>query len=129
MVQYIEVYTGINFLHLLSPSEYHTSQRSVPSIRSLQSARQSSWGGKNVCVSQKKKRGRRKFRSDIPVEIVEKGEQIECKLEQGLFFVPRNRPEYLRSIIHVVFVHYSEATSICIRQCAGEMHVLIRIEG
>jgi hypothetical protein len=44
------------------------------------------------------------FVLDVPVEVVEEGEQIETELYETLFLVPRQRPENFRRIVHVVFI-------------------------
>ena len=44
------------------------------------------------------------IRLDVPVKIVEKGQQIETELDETLLLVPRQRPKNFRRIVHVVFI-------------------------
>lgn len=41
---------------------------------------------------------------NVPVEVVEKREKVKAKLEENLFFVSFERPEYLSRVVHVVLV-------------------------
>ena len=50
-------------------------------------------------------------RFDVPVEIVEKREQIETKLEENFFLVSFECPEYFRRVVHVVLVDDSAKSS------------------
>lgn len=41
-----------------------------------------------------------------PVEIIEEREQVKAELNETFFFMPGERAEYLRCIVHVVLVSY-----------------------
>jgi len=46
-------------------------------------------------------------RQNHPVEVVEEAEQVEAQLEEALSFVPAQRAEDLRRIVHVVLlIHF-----------------------
>lgn len=52
------------------------------------------------------RRPRRGERDHIPVEIIEEREQVKAKLDEAFFFMPGERAEDLRCIVHVVLVSY-----------------------
>ncbi len=41
---------------------------------------------------------------NAPVEIVEKREKVEAKLEENFFFVSFESPEYFSRVVHVVLI-------------------------
>jgi hypothetical protein len=43
-------------------------------------------------------------RVDVPVEVVEEGQQIETELYETFLFMPGQRPENFCRIVHVVFI-------------------------
>lgn len=62
--------------------------------------------GNNHPESRVVRRPRRGERDHVPVEIIEEREQVEAELDEAFFFMPGERAEYLRCIVHVVFVSY-----------------------
>ena len=46
-------------------------------------------------------------RDHIPVEVIKEREQVKAELDETLFLMPREGAEYLRRVVHVVFVSYS----------------------
>lgn len=51
------------------------------------------------------------IRFDAPVEIVEKREQIETKLEENFLLVSFESPKYFCRVVHVVLVEHSAKKS------------------
>ena len=54
---------------------------------------------------------------NVPVEIVEEGQQVESKLDETFLLVSRQRPENFRCVVHVVFITDPVGTN---RAIAGE---------